>query len=260
MVDNLENAGAVPANEEPSQEAAPAKTEAPSEGDTQASTSEKPGEPSGEQKRPSGAQRNKARIAELMSENARLRNALSSGEAPKPPKPDDFGSWDEYQTADRAHLAKSAASEAVNAIQQQEIERRQAEIVSLRQAEYAGQVDEIRKVVPDFDAVLKQSASWAVSDAVARELAGSDDVAALQYYLAKNPAVLADLNALPAEAVARRIGRIEAEASRVISERTTTKAPPPVGAVKGGSIPNKAPDTMSYLDFKRFREGGGKIG
>ena len=61
----------------------------------------------------------------------------------------------------------------------------------------------------------------------------------------------------PVEA-ARAIGRIEASIA-LPKPRTETKAPDPINPVRGSAAASRNPDNMSYVEWVKWRENGGKI-
>jgi hypothetical protein len=157
--------------------------------------------------------------------------------------------------------AGDQAAEYIDSIVRQRLEaieaQRQQQAI---QAEFARRTAEVRKEHPDFDeAVMSSDAT--VSPAVQQALLTSEQGPAIMYRLAKNPAELARLNALPPFDAAREIGRLEAQASVTAAPKTAPKAvarkpvPAPITPVTArGSSNVKSVEQMSYEEYTAWRE------
>lgn len=234
-----------------------------SEGKPEAKADEaKPeGEPEEKPKKPSGAQRAKAREQRLLSELAardreleELRRTATPARAgedtdAKPPKEDDFpGDYFAYQRALTAYEAGKKASEAINKAfsDRDEADRsvKQSEIVRQRAEAHAERVEDAREIIADFDEVMGEMKGVNVRNDVIDEIMQSDKSALLAYHLAKNPEKLDALNRMSPRELAREMGRLEATVQMPTAKKQTS-APPPASAVKGGASSSSAESDLS---------------
>lgn len=126
-----------------------------------------------------------------------------------------------------------------------------------------------RGATSDFDAVVGASVA-PTSEHVRSAIIESDDPGPLVYHLAKNPALLAEIQALPPATQARRIGRLEAELSRPAAapapgpaplRRVATPLPDPIQPVRPGANASGGADLdpnqpMPYDKYKEARLAG----
>lgn len=128
-----------------------------------------------------------------------------------------------------------------------------------RQAEFQKRTQEVRAANPDFDDVV-MNADVPVSQAVSEALLTSEHGPAIMYQLAKNPAELARLNALPPLSAAREIGRLEARASSTPAPKTATKTatrpPAPPTNVGGTASSTRSLEDLPISDYKRAYRSG----
>lgn len=218
------------------------------------------GEEAGEKKRLSGSARKSLQIQELKRELEQLRARLSD-DASQPkaaPKFEDYPDFEAYETARLQFVVEQALDQKNKVDVQGRAEAAEKQWRETVVNDHVRRQAEARKVFDDYDKVIA-SATDPVSANVAEAVITSEKSELLQYHLAARPGLVRELNALAPIDVARRIGQIEARLSYP-KPRTETKAPAPVGGLKGGSSPNKTPDSMSFAEFKKFREAGGKVG
>jgi hypothetical protein len=157
-------------------------------------------------------------------------------------------------TQREAENAKAAEDEAKGRVSQLE----QAERAAVA-ASYSAQVQEAKSRYADFDAVVTQNAGLSVvDDQMAMMIASSEVGADLAYFLGSNIGVTQQIARMNPVDRARALGRIEATLT-MPKPRTSTTAPPPVSPVRGGASAARDPAKMSYLEFKAYRESGGKI-
>lgn len=129
--------------------------------------------------------------------------------------------------------------------------------------EHGARITAFREKHDDFDEVLEAGlADCPASPTLEHIIKSSENGPELLYELAKDGKEAARIGRLPAIALAREIGKIEARiASQASQERETppnkiTKAPKPLTPVtaRGGKT-EKSPDEMDYQEYKKWREG-----
>lgn len=128
------------------------------------------------------------------------------------------------------------------------------------QAEFQRRTAEVRAANPDFEEVVESVSDVPVSPALQQALLTSEHGPALMYQLAKNPAELARISALPPIDAAREIGRLEAKVSSTAAPKTTTKsaARPPAPPTSAGSSTTSARnlDDLPLSEYKRAYRSG----
>lgn len=231
--------------EEPTDEGAETQDEA--EGEEEPAAAETPETPKAddgaerERRRAGGWQR---KIERLERERALLMEQLAAQrpaqQPPAPEKPKDpAAQMDEYVS---------------NLVAQKLAAEREQERLARVQAEFQRRTAEVRAANPDFDDVV-ESVHVPVSHALQQALLTSEHGPAIMYQLAKNPAELARINALPPFDAAREIGRLEAKASVTPAPAKTVKpAPrPPVPPTNVGGSPSSTRnlDDLPLAEYKR---------
>jgi hypothetical protein len=152
------------------------------------------------------------------------------------------------------------AAEYVNHLVEQQLAAREAQRQQEAQrAEFQRRQDAARAAHADYDDVL-ESSTMPVSQALQQVLLTSEQGPAIMYQLAKNPAELARLSALPPLDAAREIGRLEARASSTASPKTTksaTRPPAPPNSINGNtSSSTRRLEELSIADYKKaYRTG-----
>ena len=201
------------------------------------------------------AQQESRPLAAAVDDKATL-DELVRKEVGEPPKEEDFnGDWFAYERA-------LTAFEADKRIATREI-RRQAQQAqeNLKQAQQAAVLDyqerqrEARAHITDFDEVLRGASNLKISAAVAQLLLESEKSAVIEYHLAKNPALLNDLNALSPLGAAKEIARLE-DRLALPNPKTATKAPPPIKSPKGGAQPTIDLSKLSMDEYVALRSKG----
>lgn len=172
----------------------------------------------------------------------------------KAPSLDDFQTYDDYVDA----RAKWIARQEYKAVQRESAEasRKSADETrkSALQEAFAAQVEDARSRMADFDAVVFSS-QIPITAAVQDAILESDMSADVAYYLGKNPEVAARLLHLPAMAVAREIGRIEAALLSTPVVVKATQAPDPIKPVgQRSAVVQKNPDEMTEQEYWAWRK------
>lgn len=198
-------------------------------------------------------ERQESRIRELQ-EQIEGRSTPES----KPPKLENFDDYDSYESALRKWDIREALKEDRLLRAKEEMQIIQGQRIEDLAIDHQSREMEARKVIYDYDKVTVAYKGSPPAPHVAAFILESDKSALLKYHLATNPQKMSAINRLDPVSAARAIGRLEASLSYPTA-RTETKAPPPSGALKGGSSPSKSPSEMTYAEFCKFREAGGKI-
>lgn len=219
-------------------------------------TADKPdaGDDDAGERRKSGSARLRDKLRAAEAEIERLRSFAprpAQGEAaPRPPKIEDFPSFDEYDAARTAYAVKQALTEQAQSRHIDEVARAEQ---AREQALFAAHVEraaEARSQITDFDAVIARADrdGVIVAPVLQRIILESDKSALLAYHLAGNPRLVAELNGLSPTAAARRVGAIESRLSTP-QRRTETQAPPPGSRLRGQALGQFNPDTASHEDY-----------
>lgn len=227
-----------------------------------------------EPKRPSGSERQKRkaeRLAmELAEERAKredLERRLSGGD-PKQGKPgvdrepseQDFpNDYFAYERAKVAWEVRQAIREerGVDDRRRSEYQRNQARMEAVE--DYAENLDRVKERIPDFDAVVSK-ANVKIPDELADEILSVGEKAPLiTYYLAQNPAKLAELVNMTGKALAREVGRIEGRVHMPQAKKATEASPPP-SIPRGGASPvvdlAKTDSMEAYIKARKAGVGG----
>lgn len=134
------------------------------------------------------------------------------------------------------------------------LHRAEAAHAALAEA-YRGRQAEARTELPDFDEVVLAK-PLRTEPHVAQTLLDSNMTARLEYFLAKNPDKLAELNRMRPTAAAREIGRLEERLSKPATP-APTQAPAPLAPLRGGFAgPRKALSEMSMDEYAAARKAG----
>lgn len=216
------------------------------------------GKDAGEQRSKSGSARWREKARSLEAELARTRQQLEEVRAskPKPPALEEFGyDTDKFNAASAEFSAELVARTIREQMAESEAGRLQRERAEVLMAHHADRVSEAREKLSDFDKVVAKASTIQASLALNEAIYESDKSALLLYHLAARPEEVAELSRMPIAQMARRIGQIEARLSYP-SQRTETKAPPPVSGLRGGAIPQRGFTTsMSGDQYATWREG-----
>lgn len=195
----------------------------------------------GKHKRLGGWQR---KLERLERQNAQLLEALTAQR-----------SGPATTEAPKEKSAEDKAAEYVDSLVEKRLAARDAQQrQQATQAEFHRRTEEVRAANPDFDDVM-MSAEVPVSPALGQALLTSEHGPAIMYRLAKNPAELARLSALPPLDAAREVGRLEAQVasgtSAPLKPRPAARPPPPPSPVAKGSPTSRDIESLSISDYKR---------
>jgi len=215
------------------------------------------------------------REREITAENARLREVVQAIEPPPrtlsleerigaPPNPQS------YQNNPAAYWAAKAAYDVHRQVAEKQIaaERTVAQARETAKYQALARTYEERQIkarsrLPDYDKVVGAAAArmyatgTTVSQPLIDAIVTSDLSPEIEYHLALNPAKLHALNQMRPEQVAREIGRLEAVLQATPPARTSTQAPPPPSALKGGSAgPARSLADMSMDEYVAARKAG----
>jgi hypothetical protein len=221
-----------------------------------------------EKKKPSGAQRAKAREQRLLNElSARDReleelrrnqpaDKTASDSDVKPPREEDFnGDYFAFQRALTAHEAGKAASDAIEkqfkTREQSEHQAKQAQFVRERDEAHMERVEDAREVIADFDKTMEGMKGVNVRNEVIDEIKASENSALLAYHLAKNPDKLNALNSMSGRELAREMGRLEATVKLPVAKQATS-APAPLSTPRGGAAPSSADSDLAKWMAKTY--------
>jgi hypothetical protein len=229
----------------------------------------------GERQRPrSRSARYRERITRLERENEELRRGTPARQAPVAAKDDDDDKdlvapketdypddYLAYQNALNEYRTRKAVRE-----ENRRLAKRNADATATadaaaalreRRAGFAARLDQVKDRIPDYEKVVKSGATLPIRDDVRDAVLESTKGPLLTYYLLKNPEVLDEINHMSPAAAARKIGNLEARL-RLPQPKTSTKAPPPKPALKGGggSAKNLDPATMSNEEYRKARAAG----
>lgn len=142
-------------------------------------------------------------------------------------------------------------------------EMEQAELVRQQQAviaEFQRRTTEVRAKNPDYEEVIEAAAHVGVSDAVREAMLTSEHGPEIMYQLAKNPAELARLSALPPIIAARELGRLEAKFASVAptpaKPKLANRPPAPPTSVRGSTSSTRSLEDLSLAEYKRAMRTG----
>ena len=212
-----------------------------------------------------------ARISEYERELAQLRAGATqkTQETPEPtktamsagqPDPDNFETFADYTKA---------------LVKWERDQEREAERKEKAKEEYTNRVNEHNKRVSQYakeNPAFKESIQSALdvlgedfrlSETLEDEVLSSEMSHLILEELAQDLDEFERINALPANKVAREIGKIEARLTYSKPQKTTgeetkkiTKAPPPLKTLgnKSTGASTKSPDEMDFREYKKWRE------
>lgn len=146
------------------------------------------------------------------------------------PQPDD--------PYDPAHAARRAVREDRFEQSVSDVNRVAQEAREAQAAIFIAKVNDARERIPDLDGALQTFAEIPLSEAACDLIAESDHAAEIAYFLAKNPADVRRILALPVHRQGAEIARIEAKVSQAPQARKHSNAPPPPPMIGGTSSPS----------------------
>lgn len=178
------------------------------------------------------------------------------------PNPDSFDTYVEYVEAltewkiEQRDKAKSADAE------KSKLETDQKKAIEA----YAAREKAFKEKTKDYDDVLEAVDDIVASPALVKELVESENSAELVYALAKDRAEFERINALPPQALARALGRLEAKIASQPSKasdeekkpepKKLTNAPKPiepVGSGKGHVAKSIDDPNLSFAEYEKLR-------
>jgi hypothetical protein len=249
--------------------------EAPEGTDGQVETPPAEGQPEEKSESAKRRERDKAHRARLQQDaaqaNARAAEAearktaiLEAGKKEAAPREADFPDPIEFAAAKAIWGAEQRLTEreARNAGEAAEAAKREAETISQRESaviaeSWTAQVAEAKGRYADFDQVALAN-DLPVTKAMGELIMTSDAGPDVLYHLGQNRALAAQIAAMNQVEAARAIGRIEASLTAP-KPRTETKAPDPINPVRGSAGASRNPENMSYVEWVKWRENGGKV-
>lgn len=213
-----------------------------------ANTDEEAPKPEEKHKRAGGYQR---KIERLERERQMLLEALHAQRGAAPAQP---------QGPAKEKTPAEQAEEYVNSLVEQrlkaaEAQRREAQI----RADFQRRTAEARAKFEDFDSAIEDVAHVKVSDWVREALLTSEKPGEIMYQLAKNPAELARLSALPPLDAAREIGRLEAKlasGASPVKPKPAARPPAPPSKVGGSAASTRSLEDLPLSEYKRLYRSG----
>lgn len=205
-----------------------------------------------------------AALAAADAEAKRRERILSAAKETAPPKEKDYADPLEYVAAKAVWSAgQQLTDREVREIGEREAEARKFAQDKEKQEQdlinktWSSQVSEAKTRYADFEEVALAE-SLPVSRDMARLIQTSDAGPDVLYHLGRNPALAAEIAALPPYEAARAIGRLEATVT-LPRPRTSTNAPEPIAPVRGAAGASKDPAKMSGPEYQAWRAAGGKL-
>ena len=195
---------------------------------------------------------------------ARKQAILEAGKKEAAPKESDFPDPIEFAAAKAIWGAEQRLTEreARNAGEAAEAAKREAEEIGKRERAvitdgWTAQVADAKSRYTDFEQVA-MAKDLPVTEAMGHLIMTSDAGPDVLYHLGQNRALAAQIAAMNQVEAARAIGRIEASI-QAPKPKTQTNAPDPISPVRGSASANRNPDKMSYVEWVKWREAGGKV-
>lgn len=260
----LPNEGVTPAEAEAPKADAEAPTEKPdgeqSQADKEAQDASEAGKKLAERKR--SAQERISQITrekhEALREAERLKARLAQYEQYQRPDPAQFTDQDEFDQQQAAYqAAQLRKSEIAFEKTDQEARALKASVEAFNE-----RAEDFAKEVPTFkpDALADVIYGQPNAQILAREVLDSEYGPQLAHYLAQRPNDAMRIASMDPRQMVRELTKLEISFANPPPKKVT-QAPTPIKAVSGSSTASKSvdPDRMSFADFKKFREAGGKI-
>lgn len=214
--------------------AAPEPTSETSGDDTPASQGEKEKPKGGFQRRISELTRQQRELREELARERAAREAMErKGQSAEPPKRDDFASWDEYERANVAYVARQVLQEertkAATEAQQEALQRQAAEI----HQSWESKLDAARDTYDDIDEYV-DAVGEQLTPVLAEAIKAAEKAPELVRHLGQHPKDLERLQRLPAVQAVYELARIEA---RLQAQPKASAAPAPASPVRTASAP-----------------------
>lgn len=197
-------------------------------------------------KRAGGFQRKIERLERALQEKDAVISRLS-GQQPQAPT--------------KEKTSEEKAVEYVESLVEKRIAAREAQQrQNQAQAEFARRTQEVRASNPDFDDAIESVSHIAVPQYIQEALLTAEAGPVIMYQLAKSPAELARISALPPLDAAREIGRLEAKlASGAAPQKPKPAARPPAPptSVNGSAANTRSLEDLPISEYKRRMRSGG---
>lgn len=155
------------------------------------------------------------------------------------------------------------AAKYVESLVEQRLAAKEAEAQQrAAQEAFARRTAEVRQAHADFDDALESVSDVPVSQAMQEALLTSEHGPAIMYQLAKSPAELARISALPPLKAALEIGRLDARLASSTATPPKPKPPPsrppaPPSPVSGSPASTRSLEDLPISEYKRaFRTKG----
>lgn len=173
--------------------------------------------------------------------------------APQKPMPEQFADYGAYVEALASFKAEEKVTQALSRHDAANAEKHNA---ANRESEWQKRQSEARTAIPDYEQVIAASDAT-LAKHVAESIMDSDKGPALAYHLAKNPALLERLNAMPVRQADREIGRLEAALAVAPQAKTTTAPRPASTSANAGrsTAPALANASMEEYIAQRSKQG-----
>lgn len=177
-----------------------------------------------------------AEIAELRAKLA--ANTPSSPDKPQEkPNPENYPTWQEYETAKDEWTLSKATEKAVETLDKRSQETRSKDEQKAKIDAYENKIEKARESYADYDEVT-ESYDGPMTVEMQQAMLDSDVGADIAYYLASNPEEAERIAGMTVLGMARAIGKIEAKIEGKKVEKAavkTTKSPPPITPIRGSS-------------------------
>lgn len=170
------------------------------------------------------------------------------------PKEDDYDTYESYINA-------RVQYEARRIIQQEKESERKLSAKQEQQKVYESHWERVQAFAdktPDYNEVFADAGDVQLSVALESEIVNSENGPELLYNLAKDPERLEKLSRMAPVAMARELGRLEAELLKPKTETKVvkTKAPPPprpISASGTGGVKRKLAEARTQAEFEAIR-------
>ena len=194
------------------------------------------------------------KIERLERERAMLLDQLAAQRGGQPPQ----GQAPAKEKTPEEQAAEYIDNLVAQRLAQAEAQRRQQEMVT----QFQQRTQEVRAKYSDFDEVVESASDVPVPPAVQQALLTRKAGPEIMYTLAKNPAELARIAALPPFDAAIEVGRLEASlassTAAPVKPRSATRPPAPPTNVGGGTSSTRSLEDLPLAEYKRRMRSGGR--
>lgn len=194
-----------------------------------------------------------AQLYQRMAEERAQQGAQRPAEAASTePKREQFDSYEDYLEARADWRAEQKVEAKLREQQQQGQRHAQAATQEQQVARFHQQMEKARESVADFDDVMEAASEAPLTPTMRDAILESDVGALLAYHLAKQPAEANRIARLSPARQAMALGALEA-ALQTRTPPATSKAPPPIKPLGGGSGGTRDPAKMSMDEYMAHR-------